>query len=111
MDVDLLERYLRRLADEGLEGRVSVLVGIAPLASARSAGWMREHLPGVIIPDAIVARMARAAGPKTEGQRICVELMRRLSEMRGVAGVHVMAPLNEGAMAPTIAEFRQAQAR
>jgi methylenetetrahydrofolate reductase (NADPH) len=106
MDVDILERYLRRLAAEGLEGRVAVLVGIAPLASARSAAWMRENLPGVIIADAIVARMEHAAEPKAEGQRICVELMRRLSEMRGVAGVHIMAPLNESAIAPTIAEFR-----
>jgi methylenetetrahydrofolate reductase (NADPH) len=72
---------------------------------------MRENLPGVIIADAIVARMEQAAAPKAEGQRICVELMRSLSEMRGVAGVHVMAPLNESAIVPTIAEFRQAQAR
>ena len=106
MDVDILKRYLQRLADAGLEGRVSILVGIAPLASARSASWMREHLPGVIIPEAIVVRMERAVEPKAEGRRICVELMRSLSEMRGVAGVHIMAPLNESAIAPTIAEFR-----
>ena len=106
MDVDILKRYLQRLADAGLEGRVSILVGIAPLASARSASWMREHLPGVIIPEAIVVRMERAVEPKAEGRRICVELMRSLSEMRGVAGVHIMAPLNESAIAQTIAEFR-----
>jgi methylenetetrahydrofolate reductase (NADPH) len=91
MDVDILNRYLRRLTDEGLGARLFVLVGVAPLASARSAHWMRENLPGVIIPDRIVARLEQAAEPKAEGQRICVELMLELSELKGVAGVHVMA--------------------
>jgi methylenetetrahydrofolate reductase (NADPH) len=110
MDVDILKRYLQRLTDAGLAGHVSILVGVAPLASARSATWMREHLPGVIIADAIVRRMEQAAEPKAEGQRICVELMQDLRELRGVAGVHVMAPLNESALAPTIEAFRQTQA-
>jgi methylenetetrahydrofolate reductase (NADPH) len=101
----------KRLADAGLAGRVSILVGVAPLASARSAVWMREQLPGVIIADGIVARMERAADPKAEGQRICVELMQQLSTLPGVAGVHVMAPRNESALAPTIEAFRQTQAR
>jgi methylenetetrahydrofolate reductase (NADPH) len=109
MDVDILTRYLRRLADEGLDGRLFVLVGVAPLASARSAHWMREHLPGVIIPESIVARLERAAEPKAEGQRICVELMHELSALKGVAGAHVMAPRNESAIAPTIDEFRRSQ--
>jgi methylenetetrahydrofolate reductase (NADPH) len=103
MDVDVLTRYL--------PGRVSILVGVAPLASARSAVWMREQLPGVIIADGIVARMEQAADPKAEGQRICVELMQQLSALPGVAGVHVMAPRNESALASTIEAFRQTQAR
>jgi methylenetetrahydrofolate reductase (NADPH) len=109
MDVDILTRYLQRLADEGLDERLFVLVGVAPLASARSAHWMREHLPGVIIPESIVARLERAEEPRAEGQRICVELMRELSALKGVAGAHVMAPRNESAIAPTIAEFRRSQ--
>jgi methylenetetrahydrofolate reductase (NADPH) len=61
----------------------------------------------VIIADGIVARMEQAADPKAEGQRICVELMQQLSALPGVAGVHVMAPRNESALVPTIAEFRK----
>jgi methylenetetrahydrofolate reductase (NADPH) len=110
MDVDILTRYLQRLAHEGLGERLFILVGVAPLASARSANWMREHLPGVIIPDWIAARLEQATEPKAEGQRICVELLQQLSELPGVAGAHVMAPLNESAIAPTIAEFRRLQA-
>jgi methylenetetrahydrofolate reductase (NADPH) len=110
MDTNVLARYLRRLADEGIAGRVFFLVGIAPLASAQSATWMRRHLPGVIIPDAIVTRLERAADQRAEGRRICVELLQELSALSGVAGAHVMAPLNEGSIAPTIAEFRKPRA-
>jgi methylenetetrahydrofolate reductase (NADPH) len=109
MDVDILTRYLRRLADEGIGANLFVLVGVAPLASARSAHWMRENLPGVIIPETTVRRLEQAAEPKAEGQRICVELMHELSELKGVAGVHVMAPRNESAIAPTIADFRKSR--
>jgi methylenetetrahydrofolate reductase (NADPH) len=110
MDADILTRYLHRLADEGIGEQLFVIVGVAPLASAQSANWMREHLPGVIIPDAIVVRLQQAAEPKAEGVRICAELMQQLSELTGVAGVHVMAPRNESAIVPTIAEFRRLQA-
>jgi hypothetical protein len=41
-----------------------------------------------------------------EGQRICVELMRALRSIHGVAGVHLMAPLNEAAIPAVIREFR-----
>jgi len=61
--------------------------------------------------DAETTRLEQAAEPKAEGQRICVELMQKLSALKGVAGVHVMAPLNESALAPTLAEFRQLLAR
>lgn len=111
MDIDILTRYLRRLADEGIDERLFILVGVAPLGSVRLAHWMREHLPGVIIPDSIVARLEQAAEPKAEGRRICVELMQQLSELSGVAGAHVMAPRNESAIAPTIAEFRRLHGR
>jgi len=108
MDLALLRRYLARLADHGITERLPILVGIAPLASARSARWIREHLPGAIIPDALIARLEGAADPKLEGCRICVELMHELQQMRGVAGAHVMAPLNEAALPAVIEEFRAA---
>ena len=47
-----------------------------------------------------------AADPKVEGRLICLELMQQFAEMPGVAGVHLMAPLNDRAIAPVIEEFR-----
>jgi methylenetetrahydrofolate reductase (NADPH) len=50
--------------------------------------------------------MERASDQKAEGRKICVELLKQLQQIKGVAGAHVMAPLNEAALAPTLAEFR-----
>ena len=103
-DPAVVRRYTDRLADLGVTERVFILIGIGPLASARSARWMREHLFGTIIPDAIVDRMEQAADPKEEGRRICVELIRELQDAPHVAGVHLMAPLNAAAVPLVIEE-------
>ena len=92
MDIGVVRRYASRLADLGF--RLPILIGVAPIPSARSARWMREKLFGSLIPDAIVARLERARDPKREGSAICVELLQQLAEVSGIAGAHVMAPMN-----------------
>jgi methylenetetrahydrofolate reductase (NADPH) len=67
---------------------------------------MKRHLYGTIIPDAFIARLEKAADPAREGKRICVELIEELTSIRGVAGVHVMAPGNDSAIAEVISEAR-----
>jgi methylenetetrahydrofolate reductase (NADPH) len=92
MDVGVVRRYASRLRDLGF--KLPILIGVAPIPSARSARWMREKLFGTIIPDAIIERLEKAADAKAEGRTICVELLRELAEIPGIAGAHVMAPMN-----------------
>jgi methylenetetrahydrofolate reductase (NADPH) len=110
MDVALVRRYLARLSEHGITQRLSILIGLAPLASARSARWIRTHLFGSIIPDALIARLEGAADQRQAGHDICVELMHQMREIPGVAGVHLMAPLNEAAVPAVIQEFRSGRA-
>ena len=91
-DIGIVQRYLACLRDEGITENLSVLVGIGPIPSAKSARWMRENLFGVKIPDTLIDRLEGAADPKAEGRRICVELMQQMREIDGIAGVHLMAP-------------------
>ena len=100
MDAGVARRYLARLAEHGV--RLPFLIGISPLRSAKSARWMKEKLFGTIIPDAMVARLESASDPAAEGRKLCVELMRELATIPGVAGVHIMAPGNEAAIADVI---------
>ena len=50
-----------------------------------------RNVPGVHVPDSVIRRLAGAERPKQEGVAIAVELVQQLREMRGVAGVHLMA--------------------
>ena len=92
MDMGVVRRYVARLSQCGVQ--IPMLIGVAPIPSARSARWMREKLFGTIIPDAHIARLEKAADPKREGRNICIEVLRELAEIPGVAGAHVMAPMN-----------------
>jgi methylenetetrahydrofolate reductase (NADPH) len=107
MDTGVVRRYVARLAEAGLAGRVFVLVGVNPLRSARSAAWMRHHLFGTIIPDAMVARMEAASDPAAEGRRICIEVIEELTTIPGIAGAHIMAPGNAAAIPDVIAAVRR----
>jgi methylenetetrahydrofolate reductase (NADPH) len=102
MDIGVVRRYAARLRELGF--RLPILIGIAPIPSARSARWMREKLFGTTIPDEIVRRLEKAADAKLEGRKICIELLQQLAEVPGVAGAHVMAPMNFAEIPAAIAE-------
>ena len=89
-----MKRYATGLVDAGLADRAGFLIGIGPLASARSARWMVENLWGTNIPEPLVDRLEASENPKAEGAEICAELMAAYAEIDGIAGVHLMAPLN-----------------
>jgi 5,10-methylenetetrahydrofolate reductase len=90
-DLPLLERFMQSVRDMGLDRRCFILVGVGPLASARTARWMRANVAGVHIPDHVIERLEGAQNQKAEGKRICIEMIQRIREIPGVSGVHVMA--------------------
>jgi methylenetetrahydrofolate reductase (NADPH) len=98
MDAAIVRRYVGALEAAGLAEKLAILIGVNPLRSAKSAAWMKHHLFGTIIPDALIARMEGAADPEREGIAICAELIAELSTISGVAGVHIMAPGNDAAI-------------
>lgn len=102
MDLGVVRRYAARLLECGI--KVPMLIGVAPIPSARSARWMREKLYGTRIPDETIERLDKAADPKREGRQICVEVLRGLAGIPGVAGAHVMAPMNFAEIPAAIAE-------
>lgn len=106
MDVEIARRYAARLVQHGLTERIELIVGVVPMRSAKSAGWIKQHLYGSIIPDAQVARLERASDPAAEGVAICVEVIEALSKIHGVAGAHVMAPRNEAAAVEVLRQVR-----
>ncbi|HEY5210237.1 MAG TPA: methylenetetrahydrofolate reductase [Pseudolabrys sp.] len=104
MDIEVVRRYGRRLVELGIAPKLGFLIGLCPIPSAKSAIWMKEKLFGTNIPDEIVKRLEQAADARAEGRKICIELMRQMVELPGIAGVHIMAPVNPSAIPGVIAE-------
>jgi methylenetetrahydrofolate reductase (NADPH) len=90
-DVPRFEAFMEKVRAMGLHKKVFILAGVGPLASARAARWMRTNVPGIHIPDSIIERMENAERPSEEGKQICIELVQKMREIEGVAGVHIMA--------------------
>ena len=101
-DAGVVRRYAQRLGDEGLTEGLFILIGIGPPASARSARWMRDNLFGTLMPDAVIERLEGAADARAEGVDICIELLQELADIPGIAGAHIMAPLNEASVPEVI---------
>ncbi|MGA9082170.1 MAG: methylenetetrahydrofolate reductase [Pseudolabrys sp.] len=111
MDAGLVRRYMARLAEHGVTDKLSVLIGIVPLRSAKSARWIKEKLFGAVIPDALIHRMERASDPTAEGRHICIEMVHELAAVPHVAGVHIMAPGNDAAVPDIIRAARDSITR
>jgi 5,10-methylenetetrahydrofolate reductase len=90
-DVDAFGEWADRVRPRGVFERLFVLAGVAVPRSLKSARYMRDHLPGVVVPDGVMARLDEA-GPdaEEEGVRLTVEVVAKLKAVQGVAGVHVM---------------------
>ena len=98
----MMARFMAQARDLGLDEKCFILAGVGPLASARAARWIRANVPGVHIPDAVIARLEGARDQRAEGKKICVEIIQRLHEMPGVRGVHVMAYRQEESIAEIV---------
>lgn len=101
-DIDGFRRYMKAVRDMGVHEKVFILAGVGPLASAKSAEWIRSNVPGVHIPDGIIARLRGAKDQKSEGVRLCIDTIRELHEIEGVHGIHIMAYRQEHRVAEII---------
>jgi 5,10-methylenetetrahydrofolate reductase len=90
-DLDRLRAFMSSVRDLGLDKKCFILVGVGPLASARAARWIRANVPGVHIPDHVIARLEGAADQRAEGKQLCIDMLQEIAAMEGVSGAHIMA--------------------
>jgi 5,10-methylenetetrahydrofolate reductase len=103
-DVPMLKTFMQKARDLGFTEKVYLLVGVGPLASAKTAKWIRANVPGIHIPDAVIQRLEGAKDQKAEGKKICIDVMNEVKEIPGVSGVHVMAYRQEEYVAEIVDE-------
>lgn len=101
-DIQVFSEYMKVVRDLGLHKQVFILAGVGPLASAGSAEWIRRHVAGVHIPDAIIDRLRGARDQAQEGVNICVDMVEQIRNIEGVHGIHVMAYRQEHRVAEIV---------
>ena len=90
-NVERFEEFMKRCRELGVTEKCKILAGVAPLRSAGMAKYMKNRVAGMDVPDEIVERMSAAGDSEDEGIDVCVEVINRVKEVEGVAGVHIMA--------------------
>lgn len=91
-----LERFkvfMQQANDMGLTEKAFVLAGITPLKGAGMARYMATKVAGMDVPDKVINRLAAAPKEKQtdEGIKMAVETIQQVREIKGVAGIHLMA--------------------
>jgi methylenetetrahydrofolate reductase (NADPH) len=105
-DVERFAEWFAPVVEAGLPSRAPVLVGVTPPRSLRMLEYLHERIPGVEVDDATFERMRGLEGEaaKDEGVRIASDVISRLRDIDGVAGVHIMAPGWEVEAVPRVTE-------
>lgn len=114
-NVDRFAAFMARVRDLGIDRRLPILAGVAPIRSVRAARHMRDNVPGMEVPDDLMRRMEQAGDERArreeEGIRICVEIIDRIRSIPGIAGFHVMPIHWEEAVGEIVRRARLAPAR
>jgi len=93
-DIAQLESFLNRVE----QFHIPIVAGIWPLLSLRNAEFLANEVPGVSVPDTVLARMRKASdgGKETalaEGVKIAREMFALVK--RDVQGIQVSAPFGK----------------
>jgi methylenetetrahydrofolate reductase (NADH) len=105
-DVDRFAEWFGPVVEAGIPERAAFLVGVTPPRSTRMLQHMHDNIPGIEVDDATFARLEGLQGDeaKAAGVDVAVDVIQRLRDLPGVAGVHVMAPGWEAEAVPRVVE-------
>jgi methylenetetrahydrofolate reductase (NADPH) len=92
-NMERMREWVKQANEMGLTEKVYVLAGVTPMKSLGMARYMKNKVPGMDVPDWVIDRLKGVEKKKqaSEGIEICCEQIAEFKEMKGVAGVHIMA--------------------
>ena len=100
----LVRAYVEALVRTRLTWKYSVLISLAVLPNAETASWLKKNLPDSRIPAKLMERIENAADTRSEGIRICAELMREIADIPGVSGINLITMGDADAIPEAIRE-------
>jgi 5,10-methylenetetrahydrofolate reductase len=87
-------RFVERAASNGLLGHASLLATVCVPGSARGLRWLRDKVPGVVVPEQLISAVERLA--PSEQRRACRDAAVELGEellvqVPSLRGLHVVS--------------------
>ncbi|MDR1313516.1 MAG: methylenetetrahydrofolate reductase [Deltaproteobacteria bacterium] len=91
-DMPRFRRFMERAVDMGLAEKAYFMAGITPLKSLGMAKYMNNNVPGITVPDSLIARLKGVPKDRQpeEGVAIACEQIEEMKSLAGVSGVHLM---------------------
>ncbi len=92
-NMEKFRKWVKMANDMGLTEKAYILAGVTPMKSVGMAKYMKGKVPGMDVPDEVIERLQGAEKGKVaaEGIKMACEQIEEFKEMKGVAGVHLMA--------------------
>jgi methylenetetrahydrofolate reductase (NADPH) len=92
-NMEKFREWIKQANDMGLTEKVYILAGVTPMKSVGMARYMQSKVPGMDVPPSVIKRLQDAGKGKVaeEGIKMACEQIEEFKEMKGVAGVHLMA--------------------
>jgi methylenetetrahydrofolate reductase (NADPH) len=97
-DVDMFKQWLEAARQEGITAKAAVLAGVLPLKSAEQGQKLLDTHTDFNIPAEVLDRIKATGEPeaqKKEGLKIAVEIIKKLKDMPGLRGIHILSGGNE----------------
>ncbi len=93
LDIKPFKVWLNQVMEHGLVERCPIIAGVILLKSLDFAQYLRNKVPGIMIPDSTLERLGIVPENKQqeEGMKICIEQIGEIKKTDGVKGVHIMA--------------------
>lgn len=97
---------IERLAFLKEQTGAKILIGIMPLVSRRNALFIKNEMPGIHVPDEVVAKYKEGAS-REEFEEAAIEISKEIIEMgKGIgAGFYFMTPFNRVSLVKSILEY------
>jgi methylenetetrahydrofolate reductase (NADPH) len=92
-NMEKFRTWVKQANDMGLTEKVYLLAGVTPMKSVGMAKYMKNNVPGMDVPDELIKRLQGVDKKMQadEGIKFACEQIEEFKQLKGVAGVHLMA--------------------
>lgn len=102
-DIDNFKKFMQYARK--VDGNVKILAGIVLLTGAGMARYMNANVPGIVVPEELIAELKSAEKGKAvqKGIEIAGRMIKQLKDEQICDGVHIMAIGREGVVPDILA--------